>query len=162
MPDAIPHPPPLPYIREQSARANARWGANCGPHALAAATGRGLDEVEAGLAGFRGWVNPTMIGAALRSMGVAYSMRKGLRTRDLCGGINRVQWEGRWLDPGVPPAAAYRHTHWVAHREGLVLCTIADPARWVTVAEWESALAASGHGAWHVTHHYRIAPPVTS
>ena len=96
-----------------------------------------------------------MMGAALKRLGTAYELTKGLKTATLCNGINRIQWEGPWLKPGVPPAAAYKHTHWVAHWAGWVLCTAVESYRWVPVAWWAEVLKHSGE-AWHVTHHYEL------
>lgn len=154
VPDDISAPPPaLAFSRADSDAANEAWGANCGPHSLAAALGLTLAQVRPHLGAFRGWMSPTMIARALASLGAPYRLRQGLRTSTLCPGISRVQWEGPWLDPGVPPAAAYAHTHWVAHVGGWVLCSVVDPSGWVAIADWGNALRRENR-RWHITHHY--------
>lgn len=147
--------PPLRYSADESVAANQLWRANCGPHSIAAALGLNLEQVRVQLVDFNGWMNPTNLGDALRRLGAEYTPRKGLKTKDLCNGINRVQWEGSWLNPGVPPAAAYAHTHWVAHLDGWVLCTATALAAWQTRHAWEAGLS-NDDRRWHVTHHYRI------
>lgn len=148
-------PPPLRFSEGESDAANAEWGANCGPHSIAAIMQLPLHAVRAVLGEFKGWMSPTMVGAALRALGAPYGLHKGLKTKALCEGVNRVQWEGRWLDPGVPPLVAYHHTHWVAQVDGWVLCTVVSPARWVRKSDWEEALLRASR-PWHVTHHYRL------
>lgn len=143
----------LRYTRADSERAHNEWGASCGPHSLAAALGLTLDEVRAVLPAFKGWMNPTMMGDALRSLGKRYDLKKGLKTQVPCEGICRVQWEGSWLNPGVPPAVAYHHTHWVAHHEGHVLCTASVAELWVPFETWKAWLRQAGK-PWHFTHHY--------
>lgn len=150
--------PELRFSFAESVVANAKWGANCGPHSLAAALGLTLDEVRLALGRFKGWMSPTAMEDALRRLTVDAKPAKGLRTTHLADGINRLQWEGPWLAPGVAPAHAYPHTHWVAHRAGLVLCTVVHPAQWTPVQEWTARLAATGR-PWHVTHHYRLLRP---
>lgn len=146
--------PPLLYTRAESEAAHREWRANCGPHALAAALGKSLEQIRRSIA-FKGWMNPTMIGEALRACGQLYMLTKGLRTTELCNGINRVQWEGPWLDAGRPPAAAYAHTHWVAHFNGWVLCAACAPAEWLPISAWKAIVAAE-YEPWHITHHYQF------
>ena len=145
--------------------ANSRHGLNCGPHALGAALGWTLPRVRQGLskalapAGFRGFMNPTEIGKFLRMAAATYRLVKlpaaaDARTKVLCDGINRIQWEGPWLNPGVPPAAAYAHTHYVAYCLGSVMCTaVGRNWEWVPFEDWFEKMSAE---PWHVTHHWII------
>lgn len=94
-----------------------------------------------------------MMTAALINLNMSHRLVKGLKTSALCEGINRVQWEGSWLNPGVPVAAAYHHTHWIAHSNGFVLCTATCSDMWLQVDRWAEYLAAEKK-PWHVTHHY--------
>lgn len=163
----------LRFTEEQSEEANDTWGANCGPHSLAAILGKTLDEARVLLAPkfdekFRergyGFTNPTMMGNALARAGQTFKLTKNLRTDELCEGVNRIQWEGPWLKPGVPPIVAYGHTHWVACREGLVFCTAAPvydfggSQGWLTLEQWRCLISVLCHrekfAGWHVTHHY--------
>jgi hypothetical protein len=148
---------PLLYTDQDSESAEATWKASCGPHSLAAACGKRLEEVRAALVNYRGWMNPTQMKAALGALGQGFALRSHLRTQELCSGINRVQWEGPWLNPGVPPRVAYYHTHWVAHFDGWVLCTACAPAKWIPVEIWRSAhLNDDPPSPFHITHHYEF------
>jgi hypothetical protein len=98
--------------------------------------------------------------AALWHLVRPFKLTKGLRTPDLCEGINRIQWEGPWLNPGVPARVAYMHTHWVAHFGGWVLCTACMPAEWIPVGDWRYAhLKIEPVSPFHVTHHYALKIP---
>jgi hypothetical protein len=141
--------PPLYFDEADSLRAHRAWKANCGPHALAAACALTLDEVREKLLKFPGWMNPTMIGHALESIGIQYRLTTRLRTRYLCDGISRIQWEGPWLSSFKE---SYRHTHWVAHRRGWVLCSAVDSSQWIPCEHWRKSL----EQPWHVTHHYEF------
>lgn len=144
---------PLRYTLEDSERAHNTWGASCGPHSLAAALGLTLEEVRTVLPNFKGWMNPTMMTRALLDLKRVHNLRHHLKTQEPCEGICRVQWEGSWLNPGVPPAAAYHHTHWIAHRDGHVLCTATVNDEWVPFQVWKAYLQQAGK-PWHFTHHY--------
>ena len=159
----------LRFTEDDSAEANCAWGANCGPHAVAAALMLTLDQVRPLFAPkfeekFRergyGFTNPTMMGNALALAGVHVKLTKALRTQELCEGINRIQWEGKWLNPGVPPIVAYGHTHWVAAAAGHVFCTAAPLIQcdWLPERKWRARIATvclqENFTGWHVTHHY--------
>lgn len=150
-------PPELMFNYEQSAWAHDTWNATCGPHSIAAATGKSLEEVRAILTPkFKGWMNPTMLAEALKALDVPHTLTNGLVTKDLCHGINRIQFEGPWLKPGVPAAAAYAHTHWVARMGYGVLCTMACHHHWIPIdVFWDWHLAHSK--PMHITHHYAFA-----
>lgn len=153
-------PPPLRFSEEDSEGAFRGWKATCGPHAIAAACGLTLDQVRAALPPYKGWMSPTMLGKTLSALGRGYTLRKGLKTWDLCEGINRIQWEGKWLNPGVPARVAYFHTHWVAAFGGWVLCTACEPATWIPEAEWRRFhLTVEPISPFHVTHHYILHQP---
>lgn len=157
----------LRYTAEDSDRAIEEWGANCGPHSIAAACALTLDAVRALLPGFegRGYTNPTMMELALMRAGVPFKCVRGLYTSTLCEGINRIQWEGRWLEKGVPIGAAYAKTHWVAQAAGFVLCTACVSDFWLPERKWREDVSRicreeiKGCTGWHVTHHYAFPSP---
>lgn len=120
--------------------AHEAWGANCGPCALAALTGKRLQDVRKHLAGFetRRYMNPTHMIAAVKSL--------KLRSRKTPPGSGRhaswpqrglvfIQLCGAWDGAGI--AAQYCHTHWVA----TLLNRGGDPGRFVydvNAGEWWS------------------------
>ena len=168
--------PPLPMFTERDAvEAYERWGANCGPAALACMTRMPLEQTRLYLVGFdaKRYTNPTMMFDALRSIGVRWSSRPGPGWPQY--GLARIQWEGPWCDPGVPLRARYRYTHWVGSAlsrgsRGIfdVNC-LNNGTGWVELAEWERvmvpALAANyrrATGKYHVTHAIELRPRFTA
>jgi len=147
--------PALRFGAEDSEQANEDWGANCGPHSLAAISGKTLEEVRWCLFDFRGYMTPTDIEGALCRLQSSWRRTIGLKTKRLCNGVNRIQFEGSWLNPGVNPKAAYAHTHWIAFVDGWVLCTAVAPALWLCQDFWSAQISAMGK-QWHVTHHYAL------
>lgn len=153
------------FTEEESIAANEAWGANCGPHALAAGLGVSLDRARELLPKFaeRRYTNPTMMEAALMAARGNVGCLKGGRSNEWKNGIIRVQWEGRWTKAGVPARAAYQRTHWIAHFRGLVYCTC-FPHLWYPSHIWEQMIAAhvvgkNGVTGWHFTHCYLLDEP---
>ena len=105
-----------PFTAAEANDAFKRWGCNCGPTALAAMLGLKPDDVREHIPNFdqRRYTNPSMMQAALRSLGVGYREvddgpeRAAIETlrpyiaRFPEYGVMRIQWEGPWLSPGVP------------------------------------------------------------
>lgn len=171
--------------------ANAEWDANCGPTALAAAAGLTLDEARGAFVDWPGHTNlTTMLAAiAIAKHATLVERRHPLAERvgfhgvpfPICG-LARIQFAGRWTEPGVNPRWAYRYTHWIAcrTRAGLrsgepddqgfiwdVNALSADCDGWLTRADWETQLApelvagagASGVGpatGWYATHSLEV------
>lgn len=153
--------PVLRFTAEESARANKDWKATCGPHSIAAACGIALDQVREQLEYFgdyKGWMSPTQVQRVLLRLQKPFRLdRWNIKTSELCNGINRIQWEGPWLKPGVPARVAYRHTHWIAHFNGWVLCTACLPSEWITVEDWRHHhLEVEPATPFHITHHYEM------
>lgn len=148
----------LRYTEADSKSALKKWKATCGPHSIAAACEKTLEEVRAAMlqagVNYRGWMSPTQVSNTLGALGQRYQLTTKLRTAALCNGINRVQWEGKWLNPGVPPRIAYFHTHLVAHFNGWVLCTCCRDAEWIPAVDWAAFLPAIH--PFHITHHWRF------
>lgn len=103
-------------------RAHEAWSCSCGPAALAAICDLTLEEVRPHFErdrAFPGYTNPTLMLAALRSVGRKHHEIGPQPWADKVGrpwprlGICRVQWGGPWMNPGVPAAARYRATHWI-------------------------------------------------
>lgn len=146
-------------------RAFEEWGCNCGPSALAAIMGMTLDEVRPHIPGFdaKRYTNPTMMEAALRSIGRPW---RKIGTQWPEFGLVRIQWEGPWTLPGVPIAARYRFTHWVGgwntpdRGYGVFdINTINNGSGWTAKQAWETVCVPyitqhvpRATGAWHVTH----------
>lgn len=68
-------------------------------------------------------MNPTMMEAALDTMGVQWARVDGPR---LQRGIVRVQWDGPWMQPGVAIQVRYRRIHWIAADRTTNRCWIFD------------------------------------
>jgi hypothetical protein len=148
-------PPPLRFTLAESEAAHKAWKASCGPHSIAAACGMTLDTVRSSLEGYKGWMNPTQVTAVLRDQRRPFELKTQLKTDVLCEGINRIQWEGPWLKPCAPPRLAYFHTHYVAHRNGWVLCTACLSAEWIRVEDWRNHhLTVEPVSPFHITHHW--------
>lgn len=152
----------MKFTMKDSMLANTDWGANCGPHSLAAALAVDLATIRKLMPDFegKGYTNPTMLRRVLDNVGMEYELTKGLKTREVCEGINRVQWEGPWLNPGVPPRVAYFQTHIVAAAADMVFCTCTSIG-WVPVDEWRAHLdeivpAWPKCTGWHITHHFKF------
>lgn len=166
----------LEPTQEQSQQAFNEWGANCGPHALAFALGLPLIRVKQYLPDFepKRYMNPTMMGEALCLAGVNFT--RSLFTKASLGvalekmfhhriTIVRIQWEGPWLNAGVPKVAAYCHTHWVAawnpDPDGIschvydVNCGAVHASHWeqTALADLMQEQRATG---WYPTHFYRL------
>lgn len=164
--------PELKYKAADSQRAWNEWGANCGPHSIAAACGLTLDEVKGALLNFPGWMSPRHLKDTLlrlkwvhrdefvgpkstvdfiwrKQRNEARIIRPGNRM------IARIQWEGRWLNPGQPMNLAYRETHWVAMRNDHVLDTVICAVQWVEKKDWleriEDFCKKEGYPGWHFT-----------
>jgi hypothetical protein len=151
--------PPLFFTPDESVDANGEWGANCGPHSIAAACGLSLVDVRKLLPNFRGFMNVTEMTDALTRAGIAFTFANRLKTPSLCAGINRLQWEGPWLNPGVPKRAAYKHTHFVARAGNHVLCTAYSSGGWAPMEWWEAHLKETQQG-WHITHYWAFSAPL--
>lgn len=167
-----------PYSQEESQAAHEAWGANCGPGALATMVGLKLDDVRSHIPQFeqRGYTNPSMMQAALRSLGVKYHEVDDTLAREAGSvldpgykliwpkyGLMRIQWEGRWMNPGVPIAARYRHTHWVGiiatDQPNIFDCNFGwgDYIRWVREVVGPITSQIKGaNGKFHPTHCWEL------
>jgi hypothetical protein len=83
--------------------------------ALSAITGLTLNEIRPHMGDFetKRYTNPTMMFAALKSVGVRWRTNGKNSTHWPRYGLARIQWEGPWTAPGVPMRVRYRHSHWV-------------------------------------------------
>jgi hypothetical protein len=92
-------------------------------------------------------MNPTMMLAAMRSLGVKWEAWPSERLGPVgwpLPGLGRVQWEGPWMAPAVPAAARYKHTHWVGARIKEVTFG-GTTARWIEIFD-VNAIALASHG----------------
>jgi hypothetical protein len=162
------HRQPVAFSLADAVKAGEEWGANCGPGALAAITGKTLDDVRPHLLRFdeKRYTNPAMMRGALRSLGVRHEWRVRDRAYLMpLYGLARVQWDGPWTQPGVPAKAAYRHTHWVAARmtpdgDQVFDINCICVGGWVSFNEWQRQVVPwllkqcepKATGDWWLTH----------
>lgn len=164
------------FSRDDAQVAADLWGFNCGPGALCAVLGMTPAEVRPLMVDFEAkrYTNPTLMRDVLNRARAHY--RQVYRSDDPSGrmpkiayGLMRVQWGGPWTRPGVPMAARYRHTHWVALRNwsGDVFDINAICAGgWLRAGEWESQLVPwlcnecvpKWDGTWWPTHAIEVSP----
>ena len=169
--------PPLKFTADDAERAYEVWGANCGPAAIAAICGLSLDQVRPHMGDFerKRYTNPTLMVAALQSVGAKFSMTKlGERIAGAkCTfvglpwfGLARIQWEGPWTASSAPPKWRYRHTHWIgaADRGDSVgifdVNALGNGTGWGRFEDWRDVIVPHilktcvprADGKWHVTH----------
>lgn len=156
----------LPYTDEQSQKAYDDWQATCGHHSIAAASQRPLEDVRKAIPNYRGWMSPMQILKTLFHLKQGFHYRKDLHTQDIPDSPNpqilRLQFEGSWLNPGVPAAAAYHHTHYIAVLGNEVMDPMIDSSVLIDKSAWletqdirvtQSKPKATG---WHFTHAWEI------
>lgn len=123
--------PKVRFTLDDAQRAADAWKFNCGPGALCGALSMTPDEIRPHLLDFerKGYTNPTLMASILRGLNVPFRRvyechhRVSGREPDYPQfGLVRVQWGGPWTKDGVPMAARYRHTHWIAMRHLPSLC----------------------------------------
>lgn len=164
----------LRFTLADAERANDEWGCNCGPSALAAVTGRTLDEIRPLDFEKKRYTNPTLMFDSLKRTGVAFDRIQGMPTH----GLLRTQWEGPWTEPGVPMRVRYRHTHWIGikqplhaamldqfHRNaGIFDVNAMNSGGWIAYSDWACTLVPwllkeavpKANGRWHVTHRVQV------
>ena len=166
---------PVAFTLADATAAYFAWGANCGPAALAAMLGLSLEAVRPRIPCFeqRRYTNPTMMTAALTNLDAPFTLtvgkERGVGIEWPFIGLARIQWEGSWMQPGVPVGAQYARTHWVgvhttARGAAMPWRRIFDinclnVGGWVSLGDWSShvvpyiwrecGIKATG---WHVTH----------
>ncbi|WP_395753349.1 hypothetical protein [Prosthecobacter sp.] len=124
----------LPYTEEESNAAHRDWKAMCGHHSISAASRRPLEAVRKSGIKLCGWMNPTMVSQCLAGMGVRSVLHRlpelKLPFQALMEPfyhprrVIRVQFLGPWMK--APPAARYRHTHYVASIDHYIMDPILD------------------------------------
>lgn len=152
------------FTAAEAEEAWQQWGCNCGPTAIAAIMGLTLDDVHRHLSEFdrRGYTSPTMMQDALASIGKSWRMIGHHWPEH---GLVRIQWEGPWTKPGVPMAARYRHTHWIATMRSAAgrgvfdVNAMANGSGWCSFADWQRSIVPfivgsirQASGAWSITH----------
>lgn len=146
----IPTQKPLPvrFDQDEAERASDEWGFNCGPSALCAVLNMRPEEIRLHMLDFesKGYTNPTLMFDVLKSLHIThYHVYRSDRPDGLIPsvplGLVRVQWGGRWTNPGVPMRARYRETHWAALCGGYVFDVNAMcVGGWMPREEWASEL----------------------
>lgn len=133
MTDPVELPEPqisrLSHFGHEIDQAYREWGCNCGPTAIAAATGRSLSEVRqavppSGTPRFKGYMGVPDVQAALRWLDVRVVRTwskppNSLLLADLTAGpaIFMIQLGGPWMRD---PRAAAKHRHLIAFKYGWI------------------------------------------
>lgn len=169
-------PPPLVFDLAYAEAAADEWRFSCGPASLCAVLGLSPEQVRPHLGDFasKGFMNPTMMYSALRALCADWHLLGGAGELQWPSyGIVRVQWGGPWMKPGVPKAAAYRHTHWVAswkdalgERHHVFDVNAMDRGGWVSFLKWKASIApglmqtvSRSDGTWSITHAIEVQRP---
>jgi hypothetical protein len=167
---------PVRFSFDDAQAASDAVGFNCGPAALAAVAGLMPDQAIDALPGFveKRYTNPLMMKQALAALKISFTrvyecVGQGVPCNAIWPtfGLARIQWGGPWMKAGVPIAARYRHTHWIAVNEETrfdvnAMCV----GGWLPRAEWETQLVPwllrecepKANGEWWPTHCWQIAP----
>lgn len=174
--------PTYSFDEKEADRCAQEWGMNCGPAALAAMLALKPDDVHAHIPDFdrKHYTSPTMMKSALASLGVSFTDAEGghicaqLSCPDCSRsrlfpvyGLARIQFEGPWLNPGVPKVASYAYTHWVgAMLDGAsvrALYIFDVNCGWRPYWEWRDKTMPEltksykrATGGWHVTHRWQL------
>lgn len=119
--------------------ARLNFGANCGPSAFAAVTGREVCRVMRHFAHFEHsrWTNLSQMKSAFAATGhVVEVHRRGFPR----SGVALIQWLGPWTEPEFFSRWSLPHTHWIAVDDTWVFDhTVGE---WQPMAEWGRTAAA--------------------
>lgn len=168
------------FTEADADRAHAEWGCNCGPGALAGICGLSLDGVRPFMGDFesKGYTNPTLMLDCLRRLeasGIRWTKAKDQSAWPSYG-LARIQWEGPWTAPKVPPRVAYRHTHWVGacvHTRNDVgifdINCVSNGTGWVSLKGWTDLIVPvllenvpKASRKWHITYVIEVTLPVAT
>lgn len=167
-------PPAVRFTLAEALRAHETIRFNCGPAALAAICGFDPVRATSAFVRFPGFTNPSAMSAALK---LVHAQPRGWFASDWpVFGVARIQFEGPWMNEGVPVAARYRFTHWAAScrtETGLLVFDINNAGLpdlvaggWLPVERWRTSvlpeLTASvkrATGGWHITHAFEVTTP---
>ncbi len=170
------------FTVDDAQRASDDWGFNCGPAALCAVLNRTPAQIRPHLLDFeqKGYTNPSLMFSVLKRLGVQHrqtyrddvpvSLLSVAASRVLVFALVRIQWGGPWTRPGVPMAARYRQTHWIAcaGEDNLVFDVNAMcVGGWLPYAEWAEQLVPwlirecvpRADGTWWPTHVIEVSQP---
>jgi hypothetical protein len=164
------------FTMADAIRAADAWGFNCGPAAVAGVLHLTIDELRPHLGDFeqKRYTNPTLMQAILARV-EAPVLRTSVKGEGYGSapltwpayGLCRVQWEGPWMEPGVPVAARYKYTHWVGvdrmlpeEEPSIFDVNCLRVGGWVPMSEWVCSLvpwllpqiSRRATGRWHITH----------
>lgn len=171
-----------PFTQQEMEAANAEWGCNCGPSALAFALQKPIAAVRHAIPKFdeRRYTSPTMMQAGLAFFRQAYRVIRpptfvAGRPNDvetLCDepcSLVRIQWCGPWTAPGANPKWAYRQTHWIATWKERGVPLVFDCNGGIrALVSWideivpvlsSHAVTPRANGEWFPTHIWRLAVP---
>lgn len=169
-------PTAVSFTMEEANRLFEERRFNCGPAALCAVLGVRPEAALRSIPHFgqRGYTSPKMMRAGLQTLGAAVSELLSEESAVTSPqdapypsrGVVRVQWGGRWTDPGVPVRARYRHSHWIArvgdHAFDINCMCVGG---WVPWPEWRDQVAPwlirtleTKATAWWPTHCWEVAP----
>ena len=130
---------PALYVPWDIEVARLNFGANCGPSAFAATTGREVCRVMCHFPHFvtSNWTTLTHMRRAFVEAGFVVTVQKrALPTL----GVALVQWLGPWTARDFFSRWSLFHTHWIAvHGEHVFDHTIGE---WQTLTTWERTVAA--------------------
>jgi hypothetical protein len=173
----------VPFTLDDAERASDEWGCNCGPGALAAVTGRTLDQIRPLMGDFESkrYTNPTLMLQCLMRVGAPFSWNDPAAIPAY--GLLRVQWEGPWTKPGVPPRVAYRHTHWIGidnrpgkfssepgPTAGIFDINAMNSGGWIAYSDWSTVLVPwllgecepKASGDWRFTYFVEVERPAAA
>lgn len=135
------------YTPLDLAKAIKKWGANCGPAALAAVVGCPLSIIRDWFPSFvaKGYVNPTQMTAAIAASGrravlTAWSPETWGR-KSPKHGVAFLQFKSPSID-ALPVRVQYQHTHWIA-THGLAgrlypeMVFDINAGEWIPPRDWE-------------------------
>lgn len=132
--DCPRHLAPFEFVPWDMEVARLNFGANCGPSAFAATTGKEVCRIMRYFPHFeqsRCWTNLTHMRDAFEAAGyIADVSRLQLPTF----GVALIQWTGRWTQKDFFSRWSLVHTHWIAVNNGRVF----DDAvgAWQTFSQW--------------------------
>lgn len=165
-------PPVLIFDAVELVDAADAWGFSCGPAALCALFGRSPEGIRGYLPDFRGFMNPTMMYAALRAIGAQWGLSEHPGDNGLAFprfGLVRIQWGGPWMAPSVPIPARYRRTHWAAvcrvpGSKTWIYDVNSPRVEWLKFPEWKEEIVPwilenvpRNDGTWKITHSIEVA-----